>query len=80
MIDAENDLIFQAITFGGGAVEVSYMEQRDADGPVNEIRTIVVPGELVADELTEVYDALQQLVDRALLLRRNPPDRLRARG
>jgi hypothetical protein len=72
-----NDLIFQAITFGGGAVEVSYVEERDAEGPINEMRTLVIPGELVADELAEVHDALQQLVDKALLVRRSPPDRVR---
>lgn len=77
MNGAENDVIFQAVTFGEGAVEISYMEQRDFEGPINEMRTLVVPGELVADELNEVQDALQQLLDRALLLRRKPPERMR---
>lgn len=73
----EQAVIFQAVTFGSGAIEVAYAEGRDMNGPVAEYRTIVIPAELVIDELNEVFDSLGALLDRALTIKRNPPERVR---
>lgn len=75
MID--DGIAIQSVAFGSGAVEVSYMESHANEGPIGEYRTLVIPVALVEDELAEVLDDIQQLVDRALVLRRNPPERVR---
>jgi hypothetical protein len=76
-MDEEQDLLFQSIAFSGSHVEVVYLEPRDSEGPIQEYRTLVVPVTVVAEQIPEVFDALQQLVDHALLVRRNPPERIR---
>lgn len=77
MLPEANDIIFQSIAFGPTHIEVVYMEQRDLEGEIQEYRTLVIPAEVVQDDIPEVMDALQQLVDHALVVRRSPPERLR---
>lgn len=74
---AENRIFIQSLAFGNEAVEVTYIEGRDADQAITEIRTLVIPGGAVPDELAEVVDSIEQLVDRALVIRRAPPERIR---
>jgi hypothetical protein len=71
-----NEMSIQSVAFGPNHVEIAYLESRDIEGPIQEFRTLVVPLDLVEDQMGEVFDALQQLVDHILVLRRNPPERL----
>jgi hypothetical protein len=68
--------MFQSVVFAGTHLEISYVEERDVESVVQTFRTLVIPADIVQDDVVEVMDALQQLVDNALVVQRNPPDRL----
>lgn len=69
----------QSVVFAPGQIEISYTEQRDVNPSTGilEVRTLVVPTEKVEEAYREAVEVLQQLVDAALLARRNPVKMLR---
>jgi hypothetical protein len=69
--------MFQSVVFAGTHLEISYVEERDVESVVQTFRTLVIPADVIQDEIVEVVDALQQLVDHALIVQRNPPERVR---
>jgi hypothetical protein len=71
-----SDIIPQSVIFGNETVEISYMEERDAEGPVMQVRTISVPGSLITDLLPELMEAVQAIVDSAAVIMRKPPERM----
>lgn len=74
-MNTPNGVSIQSIMFGATTIEVSYFEERDTDRDtgIQEIRTVMVPTSLVADELGELAEDLEQLLNRVGVLRRNPP-------
>lgn len=72
----QRDLHVQAFALRpDGLVDVTYMEEREQSDLVGHAHTLLVDVASVPGELDEVLDAIQDLIDKALLIRRNPPSR-----
>lgn len=65
----------QSLIFGEGGVEISYLHTQESDGGtgIQEIRTVAVPGHIVADSLAEVLDSIDDLIRDLHVARRQPP-------
>lgn len=70
------DISVTHVGFGERGVEVSYVEERDQGEKAALYRTVLVDGELVAAELAEILDLLQDVVDKAIESIHNPPEQL----
>lgn len=62
----------QSITFGERMVEISYMEEHEQSDTVMQVRTLAVVTSAVGDFYVELLDAARELLDAALVLKRNP--------
>lgn len=69
-----NGVDIQSIAFGSAQVEITYAEERDTDSPtgIMEYRTLVVPHGVIDGVLAELLDSCQQVLDTALIAKRNP--------
>lgn len=68
----------QSLTFADEGVVVGYIEDDEFDKPVMKLEQLSIPGEPFRLEIDEVLVAVRELVDAALLARRNPPPRFEA--
>ena len=75
--NAERGLVFESLMFRDNLVEVSFTEEGDRGDGVARIQTLIIDGRKVRDEHEELMDALGSFVDAALVVLRNPPERLR---
>lgn len=66
----------QSVAFSDDFVEVSFFEPESNTGPVKEAKTLVIPVALLEEQIADLHDSVSQLIDEALILKRNPPDRL----
>lgn len=69
-----NGVDIQTIAFGSDQVEITYAEERDLDSSsgIMEYRTLVVPQGVIDAALAELLDSCQQVLDTALVAKRNP--------
>jgi hypothetical protein len=77
----DNRPFVQSIAFGPGAVQICYVERRDADRETTLEKTLTVPPEAVGVELlNEMLDTIHQFLDESLRLHeRNPAEQFRSR-
>ncbi len=69
-----NGVDIESVQFAPGQITVTFAEDRDIDSPsgIMEIRTLVVPSEIVESAAEEMLDAIQQFIDLAYTAKRNP--------
>ena len=69
-----NGVDIQSVAFAPGQIEIVYAEARDTDSQsgILELRTLILPSQVVEDAAMEALDAIQQLLDAALLAKRSP--------
>lgn len=64
-----------SITFGERVVEITFEEERDQSTYVRQARVLQVDVEAVENEFQELFEAANLILDAALKVHRNPPDR-----
>ena len=72
----------QSVSFGNEGVEIVYMEESDfhKESGIAQMRSLFVPHECIPnDMLTEVRDAVTQIVDEAKTLQRQPTTQFQGR-
>lgn len=72
------DITILTAQFGESGVEVTYLEERDQAEKATLIRSIMLSADLVAVELQEIMDLLQDAVDKGILHIQAVPDSLPA--
>jgi hypothetical protein len=75
----ESDLIIQSVIFGENGVEISFAERRDQSLQVALFKNIAIDMEFVKEEVEDVLDTLRDVVDKAHVILRNPPKKVRRR-
>lgn len=61
------------VGFHEQGIDVVYQEERDAD-PTGQIvvqRSIMIPAQLIQEEILELMDTIQEVVDKALIAKDN---------
>jgi hypothetical protein len=71
-----NQVEVQSIAFGGGMLEITYFEPEFNEGQIHEVKTLLVPTQLVEEQVADLTDSIVQLIDELLVMRRNPPSRI----
>lgn len=59
---------------------ITFTDSNDVVKGVADTTTRVIATEMFPDDIAEIIDSLQQLVDEAAVVKRNPPDRLSRGG
>lgn len=64
----------QSIAFADSRIEIVYAEERDVNSQsgIIEFRTIVIPMSFIEEAGKDLLDSAQELVDAALIKKRNP--------
>lgn len=58
-----------------GLVDITYMEEREQSDVIGHAHTLLIDVASVPQELDDALDALQDIIDKGLLIIRNPPSR-----
>lgn len=76
MADINNQPMIQSVTFHDNGVEIVYAEPQDVerlgDSGILRTRVVMCPPHLVEDELRDATEALVDLLDKILIVERNP--------
>lgn len=76
----EQEVIVESVVFvPTGALQLTYYETSDLGEYVAYQRVLTVDAEQIAEEVTELQELLRDVIDKAWVLKRNPPKRLRRR-
>lgn len=73
-------VVIQSVNFQPGIINIQYAEERETNDFVSIGRSLVVDVEQIPDELAELDELLRDVIDKALLLLRNPPKKIRSRA
>lgn len=69
-----NDIIIAGLSFSDTAVEITYFQKSTQSDGVQVMEVMTIDIDETLDPLVEeILDAVRELVDAGLLLRRNPP-------
>jgi hypothetical protein len=71
------EVLIEQVSFSEQAIQITYFERKDLTEFVTVQHAMLVDVEQVQDEVDEIQDLLREIVDKALVLKRNPPKRLR---
>lgn len=68
------------VQFGpDSGIEIAYSEPRDEQDGVLTIRTLIVDPEMVSNELADIFDTIQDIVDKFAPGQNRQPDTLPVR-
>lgn len=73
------EVVVESVSFSEHALQITYFERADLTEYVTLQRALLIDVQQVKEEVEELQDVLRDLVDKALLLKRNPPKRLKRR-
>lgn len=62
-----------SVVFGERWLEISFYEEQDESPDVIDVKQRLIKPGLFAEEVDRITEALQDLLDRAAIHRRNPP-------
>lgn len=65
------------VMFGDGVINIQYVEERESTNAVMIARSMTVEMEHIAAEVDDLAELIEQIVDKGLLMLRNPPKRIR---
>lgn len=77
------DIDIQSVVFSRDGIEISYVEPEadfDEGTGILMVRTLQIPYEVMEHEFNELAEHLQDMVDRAQTIKRNPPEKFQRRG
>lgn len=69
----DDGVVVNQIGFGDDFVEINYFEEREQNDVAGIMRTIVVKTADIQDAREELLEAIQEIIDYALVALRNPP-------
>lgn len=73
MSDKERELTVQNISFReDGWVEVTFIEARDTAPRAGLVKTVICEPGVVAEQLDDLFDLIEEMIDAALVAVRNP--------
>lgn len=75
--DTDPDVFITSISFDENMVIIQYAERREQSRAAAIARSIMIDAEQVTEEVDELQEVARALVDKGVLLIRNPPKRLR---
>lgn len=70
-------IMVQSVSFQGGVLNIQYAEARETNDFVSIARSLLVDLEQVETEVQELDELLRDIIDKALLILRNPPKKIR---
>jgi hypothetical protein len=70
---AEPQLVINQVGFGDDFMEINYFETREQTDEVGIMRTLVVNTKDIADAREEILRSIEEVIDYALVVLRNPP-------
>lgn len=77
MFDEQEVIVESVIIIPTGALQITYFEQSDMSEYVAYQRVLTVDSDQIGEEMQELQELLQAIIDKAWVLKRNPPKRLR---
>jgi hypothetical protein len=75
----ESGIRIDSVSFSERGIEIMYSEDRDVTPHVVMGKALLIQPDACEPEVVEVLEAIEALVDAALLLMRNPPERIPGR-
>lgn len=74
------DVMIENVSFSEHALQITYFERTDLTEYVSVQKAMLIDVEHITEEVDELQDLLREIVDKALVLKRNPPKRLKRRS
>ncbi len=75
----DSSVSVHSVTMQPGVLNIQYSEERESNEYVVVARSVVIDAEQIEEEYTELEELLRDIIDKALLILRNPPKTIRKR-